>query len=562
MYPGQQNQPPSTLQDPLRVPRRQMDPEDVIEIVRRNKSWIAGPALAGLVIAVVVAFLWPNTYVSTSLVRVVPPQVPERLVPTIVNTEMSQRIQSMAQTILSRGTLTSIIETYGLYPRQREQMPLEDIIERMQNDIEITPVQTIRGGNRNAEMTAFSVSFAYENRYLAQRVAGDIVSRFINENTRESTSQAAMTVQFLNDQWQTAKNELDEIEQRLTEFRVRHAGQLPDQWPVRMQQLSAAEARISALNGDISRLNQQKLVLEGNIRAQRDRIANVMQTGTVTSTFSDPELARIDTQIRNAEASLASLLERYTDTYPDVVRFRAQIEAMKNERDRYLASRNSQTEAGEGEQAAQPVITEQGAREIRDANTQIQSIQTQIRAVDMQIEEATRNISDIRQKIGQLENELQTAPIGEQEYTSLQRDYELAKRSYDELNLKKSQSQIATDLESRKQGETLELLDTASLPESPTEPQRPMIIFAGLGCGLGLGAMLVFFREVKDTSLKTLKDVRAYTQLAVLGSVPLLENDLVVMRRRRIRWLGWTAACVLSVLTMAGAVYYYYVTKV
>ena len=562
MYPGQPNQPPSTLQDPLRVPRRQMDPEDVIEIVRRNKSWIAGPALAGLVVAVVVAFLWPDTYVSTSLVRVVPPQVPERLVPTIVNTEMSDRIQSMAQTILSRGTLTSIIETYGLYPRQHEQLPMEDIILQMQDDINITPVQTIQGGSRNAQMTAFSVSFAYENRYLAQRVAGDIVSRFINENTRESTSQAAMTTQFLNDQWQMAKTDLDELEQRLTEFRLRHAGQLPDQWPVRMQQLSAAEARISLLNGNISRLNQEKLVLEGEIRAYRDRIATVLQTGTTTGTFTDPELARIDSQLRNAEESLTRLLESYTETHPDVIRYRSQIEAMRNERERYLASRGSQAAGAETQETPPAVVSEQGAREIREANTQIQTMQTRIRAADLQIEEATREVDTIRERISDLEKQLQEAPIGEQEYTSLQRDYQLAKSRYDELNLKKSQSEIATDLEARKQGETLELLDAASLPESPTEPQRTMIILTGVGCGIALGALLVFFREMKDTSLKTLKDVRAYTQLAVLGSVPLLENDLVVMRRRRITWLAWTAACVLSTITMAGAVYYYFVTRV
>jgi hypothetical protein len=68
-------------------------------------------------------------------------------------------------------------------------------------------------------------------------------------------------------------------------------------------------------------------------------------------------------------------------------------------------------------------------------------------------------------------------------------------------------------------------------------------------------------REAKDTSLKNLKDVRAYTQLAILGSVPLLENDFVVRRRSRIAWLGWTTACLLAAITMAGSVAYYYATK-
>jgi hypothetical protein len=68
-------------------------------------------------------------------------------------------------------------------------------------------------------------------------------------------------------------------------------------------------------------------------------------------------------------------------------------------------------------------------------------------------------------------------------------------------------------------------------------------------------------REMKDTSVKNLKDVRAYTKMPILGSVPLLENDFVVRRRRRIAWLGWTVACLSAALIMAGSVVYYFTTK-
>jgi len=88
----------------------------------------------------------------------------------------------------------------------------------------------------------------------------------------------------------------------------------------------------------------------------------------------------------------------------------------------------------------------------------------------------------------------------------------------------------------------------------------------GAGLGLLLGLVIAGAREMKDTSLKNLKDVRAYTQIAILGSVPLLENDFVVRRRRRMAWLAWTTACLLAVVTMAGSVvyyyYFYYATKV
>jgi len=68
-------------------------------------------------------------------------------------------------------------------------------------------------------------------------------------------------------------------------------------------------------------------------------------------------------------------------------------------------------------------------------------------------------------------------------------------------------------------------------------------------------------REMKDTSLKNLKDARAYTNLPVLGTVPLLENDLVVRRKRRLTWLAWSTACILGILVMTSSIYYYYSTR-
>ncbi len=110
--------------------------------------------------------------------------------------------------------------------------------------------------------------------------------------------------------------------------------------------------------------------------------------------------------------------------------------------------------------------------------------------------------------------------------------------------------------------ETLEVLDLPSLPEQPMAPNRPVIVLTGVVIGLLLGLAMVTMRELKDKSLKSLKDIRAYTQFNVLGSIPLIENDLVVRRQRRLSVLGWSSACLLAVLVMAGSIYYHFSTQV
>ncbi len=142
------------------------------------------------------------------------------------------------------------------------------------------------------------------------------------------------------------------------------------------------------------------------------------------------------------------------------------------------------------------------------------------------------------------------------------RDREIAKQKYVELDEKLGRAKIAEEMEGRKQGEMLEVLDPASLPISPAQPNRPLVVSIGAAFGLFLGVVIAGAREMKDTSLKNLKDVRAYTQMAILGSIPLLENDFVVRRRKRLAWLGWTTACLAAVVVISGSIVYYYVTKV
>jgi hypothetical protein len=85
-----------------------------------------------------------------------------------------------------------------------------------------------------------------------------------------------------------------------------------------------------------------------------------------------------------------------------------------------------------------------------------------------------------------------------------------------------------------------------------------MIIGAGFALSMILGFGMAGLQEAKDTSLKNLKDVRAYTNLPVLCSIPLLENTMLVKRKRRLTYLAWSAAVIVGAAAVSGAVVYYY----
>ena len=539
--------------DRAAVPRRTFDFEDYVDVFRRNIGWLIGPAFLGLVLSTAVAYVMPDTYVSHALIRIVPQQVPENLVQTAVNQQLADRINAMAETIKSRNSLQNVITTYGLYKDDLKREPMDDVIAAMRRDIKIMPTAGVTNVNGH-NLPAFQISYSYSDRYLAQRVCTDLVGRFLSENAKTRIESAIATNDFLNDEFQKAKASLEGIETQLTEFRVKNAGHLPEEMQMNLAQMNALDNRLTGLNESLSRVSQEKMMLDSQLQIAKDRLASIRQA-TPDAVVRDSRVDELNRQIASLTTMLASLHDRYTETYPDVVNAKAQLSQATRERDQVL--QQSKAHKPETHADSQPA-----SKERLDAEARMQQILTAIRATDLQAAEYAKEIASVNASIKQYQSRVESLPVGERQYNDLIRDRDLAKQRYEALEMKRGTSAISMEMENRKQGEMLEVLDQASLPDAPSAPNRQLLIPLGVFAGLFTGLILVAIREVKDTSLKSLKDARLYTQLSVLGSVPLLENDLVVQRRRQIVWIGWAAGVVVGLAVMVGSVAHYYLSKV
>src|SRR5271154_5434648 len=149
------------------ISRRALDVEDYIDILRRHRGWIFGPFLFALVVSVVGAYLWPETYVSKGIIKVEPQQVPANLVQAVMTTDMWDRITSMEASIESRANLTEIVTSYNLYLKERSRLPMDDVVEDMRKQI---TVEARGGQSESRQVPAFSVSFSYPDKHQAQRV--------------------------------------------------------------------------------------------------------------------------------------------------------------------------------------------------------------------------------------------------------------------------------------------------------------------------------------------------------------------------------------------------------
>jgi polysaccharide chain length determinant protein (PEP-CTERM system associated) len=557
---------PVVQEQPLSIQRRPLDIEDYVDIMRRHRSWILGPAFLGLVVGVVTAFLWPDSYLASGTIRVTPPQVSQRLVQTNASEEMTQRITAIYQQIISRQNLTNLIQTYNLYPEDRKRYPMEDVIETMRKDIQMSPLRDLNTGSpysRQNRGSAFSVSFSYSDRRLAQRICQDIISRFIDESTRSRSTQSLMTTEFFKSQVEQARRDLDEIDQKIAEFKTKNIAGMPEQAQVILGRINALENQAQGINLMISRVQQDKLQLETQLRVLKEQQAAAGASGqqtvveTPTARASAERLAQVEREIQALQNQLAGLRENYKENHPDVQRVIGYLNVKQRQKDQLL----QEVETARAEAPVRVVRPATPTREQRQTAAAIAQIETAIQSKDLEIERLNKLMADAAARSRSMQGMLEGSPVAQQEYLQLLRDRAMVDKRLQELTEKYQQSSLSSDLENRRQGENLEVLEQPVMPVEPYAPKRPLIIFGGLGAGIALGIALAAGRELKDTSLKNLKDVRAYTRLTVLGSIPFLENDFVVRRRRRMAWLAWSAAFLLGLLMMAGSVIYYYTSK-
>ena len=193
------------------------------------------------------------------------------------------------------------------------------------------------------------------------------------------------------------------------------------------------------------------------------------------------------------------------------------------------------------------------------SNLQGQIDQTKVALQNLDSERDYRGKEQIatNKRIDDYRDKLAATSSIEALYATLIRDQTAAAQKFQELQVKQQLAQANGELIQRKAGENLDVLDPPSLPMKPSKPNRWLIVGGGAGLSLMLGLVMAGLQEAKDTSLKNLKDVRAYTNLPVLCSIPLMENTLVVKRKRRLTYLVWSAAVILGIIAITAALFYY-----
>ena len=324
----------------------------------------------------------------------------------------------------------------------------------------------------------------------AQRANNLIVEGFLNRLTELSRDQQKATRGFIEERTATAKKELKDAEDKLTEYKKANDIIAPDD----------AVKLATEKMGMVDKLNAENRVALATANA-RLASTNAQLNGEAASIADNKSIQLYNTQLAQLEGERISYLDKYTAQHPKVKQVEQEIANLKQKINSEI-SKVASLQAPSDNPVHQQLLA---AKFQSEAEASVaQSNLAKLHQIDNDNKEDIRNLSD-----------------KEQEFVSLMRDVTVANEIYVMLakrleEAKVAEASVATEVQ---------VVDTATLPTAPVAPKKAMTLLLAALLGILASSGFVVVRELLNRTIKNSDDVANYLDLPVLGSVPDM-NDL------------------------------------
>jgi polysaccharide biosynthesis transport protein len=426
--------------------------------------------------SVVMIALLPDVYQAMTTILVDPQKIPERYVASTVTSDPNDHLNTLKQQVLSTSRLQEIIDRNHLFPTLRRTMSREEVLDYMRKKIKIELKQGSDQG-----LSSFTITYEDRDRTAVAAIANQLAASFIDWNLQVRQQQATDTTQFLSSELEQAKRSLELQEGQLEAFRLKHVGSTPDQLDGNLQTISRLQTQLQSNADAISRLDEERIMLT---QARSPVTADV-------ASLSERDRLMVDKH--RLENELWKLRREFTDTYPDVVLVKGQLQSVT------------------ARLAAMPAPTAN--------NAQYDSItQARLTVITRELERHRSQQMALEQAISSYQSKVDSVPVLETQLTELTRNYETSRQNYQSLLDKRMSAGMSQDMERKQQSEHFIVLDEAKTPEKPIRPRRvPLMLGAILGSLLLTGAAILGVQMLLNRI-----DSEAQLRLLLPATVPVL----------------------------------------
>jgi len=543
-------------------------------IVRRRAKLFLQIFSLIMIIAVALALALPPIYRSQAVILIEGQQIPDEYVKSTITSYPEQRLEMITREIIRYSVLKEMIEELDLYSEYRKDDNLGAAVQKMKESVQVEPISSKVGVK--SYTAAFNLSYENEDPQKAYAVTDRLSHLYLAKETESREKQAAATTGFLQKEMDNLKKVIDEHENKISDFKQGHIGELPESSAVNASTLQRLEREAEQIDVRIRSLEDRKIYLRGQL-ASIDPLRPIeTESGQVASNPQERlktlrlELIRAQSRLSEKHPDVRKLkseiseLERLTGQVDTTVAQMKQLNALRNELKELKGSKGAkhpdvialsrqidESAKGVDAQISKSAMTNYANE--RPDNPAYINLYTQVVSTDLEINNLKDDLSRTRELIEDYQRRVENAPIVEREFNELTMDYQSAKARYDDIAGKLLQARVAQEMEIQRQGEHFTITDRAFVPTQPAKPNRLAIMLLGFVLATGAGLAGAAFRETTDHTVKGSEDFREFEGVDLLAVLPYTSTP-EELRQQRFKWLFYSASCLGLLIVVLVAV--------
>lgn len=417
-----------------------------------------------------------------------------------VETNPNTQIRLMVKTLLSRPNLERISRMTDLDVQANDSAQYEAILAQLKSKIKISS-----GGRENI----YTISIEDRNPEMARNIVQAVLTVFIENTLGETRSDSDSAQKFLTTQINEYENRLAAAESRLTDFKQKYSGVLPNQSGGFYNKLNATKESLKAIELELlenkTKLKSAKKQLDQSLANTSSDNESIQSANSIRTTY--------DSRIADLEVQLDGLKLRYTEKHPDVVEVTRSLEHLKKQRiteiDEYLASTKDDLNTSYSTLNKNPVI---------------QEVQIQVNQLESLIASLNVRANNYRKRVQELESKIHTLPEIEAELVALNRGYNITKKKFEDLLSRRETAQLAQQADETTDKIQFRVIDPPRVPSKPSGPKRFVFFGAITVLGIGVGiALSLLMSQITPIATSTTQLNKA-TGVPIFGVVSANEN--------------------------------------
>jgi polysaccharide biosynthesis transport protein len=495
---------------------------DLLRILKNRTRPALIAAFAVLLAMTCFVFLLPAVYESRATLLIEEMDIPVELTGDLGTQQyVEQRLQRTRQRVLTDENVKNLIKRLEVYDMSGDESDSQTAVDVFHEHVFITPQVTgviDPRTMRAAELTyAFDVGFWHSIPETATNVANELADLFVESSAAQAKEDALRTIEFAKTESERLAGELRVREARLTEFREKNPGGLPEDRVRNQDRALALERELATIDAELREARGRRDLLSAQLAATPRDNPVIDENGQVVVGGAD--------RLTQAQQELVAALAKYSENHPDVRRLRREIATLK-------------VEVG-GQPTSPPT------------NPAYAQLETQVGAANIESRELGARRHTVSQQLAALEGEITLSPRLEERYRELVRDYEVMKTQYEQMRARQATAELQAKAASGAAvAESYVLVNPARVPDSPIEPDRLALMFLSVVLAIAAGLGTAYFLHMADSTIRGSSDVVALTGQQVFAHVPTMRSATEERRRRVNDFALATAIAVVAILVL------------